>query len=69
MPRPLEPAQPVGQDVRGDAGQGLVELAEAARPVEQRLDDEQAPAIADAVERGLERERCAVGRRSWRGRW
>ena len=52
----LEPPQSIGQDVRGDAGQGFGELAEPAWAVEHRLDDEQAPAVADPVERGLERE-------------
>ena len=53
---PLEAAvadelvQPVGEDVRRDAGECLAEVAEAARPVEQCLDEQQAPAVADAVE-------------------
>ena len=47
-------------------GQAVGQLAEAARAVEQGLDDEQAPAVADAVERGFERERRAVGHP---GRW
>ena len=65
-PLALEAAEPLGQDVRGDAGQLLAELAEAAAAGEQRLDEEQAPAIADAVEGGLEGTRpmgrCRVGR-------
>ena len=62
-PLALEPAQPVGQDVRGDARQRLPELVEPPRPIEQRLDDQQAPAIADAVEGRLE-----ASRRRGRGR-
>ena len=36
-------------------GSGVAELAEAARTVEQRVDEQQAPAVADAIEGGLER--------------
>ena len=34
---------------------------EAARTVEQRLDEEQAPAVTDAVEGGLQRQRATLG--------
>ena len=60
-PLALEAPKTVDQDVRGDRGQQLLELAEAARPVEQRLDQEQAPAVADALERGFERARTRAG--------
>ena len=59
--RPLEATKPVGQDVRGDARQTLAELPEPARAVEQRLDHEQAPAVADAVEGGFERQGLTFG--------
>ena len=49
MPAP----QAVRQDVRGDPGQLLAEFAEATTAVEQGLDDEQAPAVADPVEGAL----------------
>ena len=52
---PLQAPQPVGQDVRGDAGQRGGQIVEAARAVEQRLDDQQRPAIADAAQRRIER--------------
>ena len=42
-------------------GNGLAELVEAARRREQRLDQEEAPAVADAVERGGERSRRRRG--------
>jgi hypothetical protein len=51
----LEALQPVGKDVRGDAGQSCLKIVETARAVEQRLHDEQAPAVADAIKGGLER--------------
>ena len=60
-PGPLEPPEAVGQDVRGDPRQRLAELAEAARAVEQRLDQQQAPAVADTVEGGLERQGLTLG--------
>ena len=44
-------------------GSASAELVEPARAVQQRLDEQQAPAVADAVERGLERRRRR-GRRS-----
>jgi len=43
-------------------GQIGTEIAEAARSIEQRLDQQQAPAVADAVERCLEGQRSTVGR-------
>ena len=46
----------------GDARQRLAQLAEPARPVEQRVDDEQRPAVADAIEGGLEGGRAGVRR-------
>jgi len=42
--RPLEPLQPGGQDVRSDAADRVGDLAEAPRPLEQGLHDQQAPA-------------------------
>ena len=60
-PLALEAAEPVGQDVRGDARQRVAQLAEPARAIEQRVDDEQRPAIADPVEGGFERgRRCGA---------
>ena len=53
----FQAAQAIGEDVRRDPGERLAELAEPTRPVEQRLDDQQAPAVADAIEGGFERER------------
>ena len=40
---------------------GLAELAEPARPGQERLDDQQAPAVADAVERDAEGARSGGG--------
>jgi hypothetical protein len=54
-PFALETAEAVSQDVRGDAGQAVLHFTEPPRSVEQRLDDEQTPAVADPVERDLER--------------
>ena len=51
----LEPPQPLREHVRGDPASCLLEVAEAARAVEQRLDQQQRPAVADAVERRRER--------------
>ena len=41
-------------------GQLVAELAEAAAAAQQRVDEQQAPAVADAIEGGLER----AGRRA-----
>ena len=60
-PLALEPPKPIGEDVRGDAGNGLAERAETPRPIEQGLDEQQAPAVADSIERRLERRARAVG--------
>src|SRR5688572_25396231 len=38
-----------------EANKALLEVAEAARTAEKRLDEEERPAVADAVERGGER--------------
>ena len=51
----FEALETVGQDVRGDARKRSLEVVEAAWAVEERLDDEQTPAIADSIERSLER--------------
>jgi hypothetical protein len=37
----------LGQDVRGDAGDALLEFREPPRPGQQLLDDEQRPSVAD----------------------
>jgi hypothetical protein len=50
----LEATKTIGQDVRGNPRDAVLELAESTRTVEQRLDDEQAPAVADAIEGGFE---------------
>ena len=41
----------LGEDVGSDPGDRLLEIAEAARSVEERLHEQQRPAIADAIER------------------
>ena len=56
-----------GQDVRGDAGERVAELTEATRPVEEGLDDEQRPAVADPGQRPVERGR--LGDRSVAAAW
>src|SRR4051812_1073947 len=47
----LESAQPVGQDVRGDAWYQALKLAEPLRPFEEGLDDQQRPPVTDSLER------------------
>jgi hypothetical protein len=49
-PLTLESAQAFGQDVRGDTGHAGQEVVEAGRPIEEALDKEQGPAIADPLE-------------------
>jgi len=56
-PLTLEPAQPVGEDVRSDRGECLGQLVEPSPAIKQRLDEQQAPAVADPVQGGLERGR------------
>src|SRR3954453_340695 len=51
----LELAQPRGEDVRGDPGDGGLQVAEAFGSVEETLDDEIVPAVADGREGGGER--------------
>ena len=51
----LEVAQALGEDVGRDPGQLALEVAEAPRPVEQRGDDQERPAVADARERLCQR--------------
>src|SRR5436190_7227170 len=51
----VEAAQAVGEDVRGDARYGGLQLTEPARAIEQRLDQEEAPAVPHPIEGGLER--------------
>ena len=46
----LEVAQPLREDVRRDPLHVSEHLVEAARPLEERVDDEQRPAVADALE-------------------
>ena len=53
-PLTLQAPKAVGEDVRGNARDGLGQVVEAARPVEQRLDDEERPAIADAAKGHVE---------------
>ena len=53
-PGALEAAQPVREDVGRDPRDRLAELVEAPRARQQRLDDQQAPAVADPVERDAE---------------
>ena len=48
------------------AGHGLAQLVEPPRAVEQRLDEEQAPAVADPIERGFEGRLGVAGEaRAW----
>ena len=61
-PGALQATQTVREDVRRDPREGVAEITEPARSIEHRLDEQQAPAIADALERRLERERSSVGR-------
>ncbi len=65
-PGALEAPQPVREDVGGDPGHGLGDLVEPQGGGEQRLHQEQAPAVADAVERGAEGARRQRGRRDRR---
>ena len=46
----LEPAEALGQDVRGDPGNPGQEVVETGRAIEQAFDQEQAPAVADPIE-------------------
>src|SRR6185503_6226530 len=46
----LEAAEALGEHVRRDARQVLLEVAEAPRAVEERLHEKQRPAVAHAVE-------------------
>ena len=48
---PLEVAEALAEDVRRDPRQQLLQLVEAARAVEERVDDEQRPTLADPLER------------------
>jgi hypothetical protein len=48
----LEVAQPVGQQVGGNAGQVGAQVGEATAPEGELAQDEQGPAVADDVERG-----------------
>ena len=59
-PLALEPAKTVGEDVRGDAGNSFAQRPETLRPIEQGLDEQEAPAVADSIERRLERRARAV---------
>ena len=53
-PLALEPAKPLREHVRRYPRELLLEVAEAARAVEKGLDEQERPAIADAVERRRE---------------
>jgi hypothetical protein len=60
----LQAAQPIGQDVRGDAGNARLELAVAERSGQQHLDDPRAPSVTDPLQRCAERrtaDRDAAG--------
>ena len=60
----VEASQTVGQDVRRYPRDGGLQLPEPARAVEQRLDQEKAPAVPHPIEGGLERTgRSVVGHR------
>ncbi len=51
----LEPPQAVGKNVWCETGKALEQLVEPTRAIEQGLYQEQAPAVADALERGCQR--------------
>jgi hypothetical protein len=55
QPLGLEPTQACAQHVGRDSRQRVLEVAEAARAVEERLHHQQGPAVANAVERRAER--------------
>ena len=46
-PLALQVLEALGEDVGGDAREGLEQLVEAARAVEQGLDEQQGPAVPD----------------------
>jgi hypothetical protein len=52
---PLQVLEALGQHVGGDAGKGLQQLVEPARPGQQGLDQQQRPAVADAGDGFVER--------------
>ena len=52
---PLEVTQALGEDVRRDAADVPDQLVEAAGAAEERVDHEQRPPVADALERPGER--------------
>jgi hypothetical protein len=66
-PSALEAPKTIREDVRREAGQRITQLAEPARAVEERLDQEQAPAVAHLLEGVVEgaggtvRHACMVG--------
>ena len=49
-PRTLELAQPLDEEIGGDACQAVLELAVARRANQQLADDEEGPAVSDQVE-------------------
>jgi hypothetical protein len=51
----LEAAKALAQDVGGDPAKRVLQIAETTRTAEKGLDEEERPAVADAVERGRER--------------
>lgn len=51
----LQPTQAVGQDVGSDPGHQWDELAEASRTIEQRLREQQRPAVAYSLECSIQR--------------
>ena len=46
----LEPPEPLGEHVRRDSWELLLKVTEAPWPVEERLDEQQRPAVAHALQ-------------------
>src|SRR5439155_27378044 len=57
---PFEASETRREDVRRDSGHLCAELVEAARSVQEGLDHEQRPAVADAANGFLEGRRLAL---------
>ena len=49
-PGGFEVAEPVGQQVRRDAGEPVAQLAEARRPHQELADDQQIPPVAHHIQ-------------------
>ena len=58
----LEVPEPLRKHVGRDPRQGLLQVPEAVGTVEQRLDDQERPAVADALQGGLEWRRGGIER-------